>query len=54
MAEKVSTESDCAAARKPWSTPKVIVTAEAHRANKTTPDITDTHNNSPNTNQSGS
>ncbi|HEY4940364.1 MAG TPA: hypothetical protein VII56_02970 [Rhizomicrobium sp.] len=54
MSEKVSTESGCAAARKPWSTPKVIVTAEASGTNKDIPDITENHNSSPNTAQSGS
>ncbi len=48
MADKLVDDASCvnggdAAARKPWSTPRVILSTEMRSSNKTTPNYGDTH-----------
>jgi hypothetical protein len=59
MAEKVTDDMGCedacaAACRKPWATPRVLLSQESRSAGKTTPNFGDTHNTSPPSNIAGS
>jgi len=42
-----------AGARKPWSAPRMILSAEVHDVNKTNPDCGDAHGTSPSTERTG-